>query len=287
MLDLNVSHAHTVDEVVARMEGIDAALPDADGLKWFNRLYLLVTRNVKAHLEVPEEWRDRDWMAAMVPVFANLYFDAVDTWQRRADTCPRAWQPLFEARRDPALARVQFALAGMNAHINRDLPFAIRTNCRNRDTRPDDRHPRHADYLFVDEILDASEKRALHDPSVSLVADLPFGLPTLTDVLAMWSVRKARAAAWVNAHLLWDLPAPLGELQMGVVDAYSGGFSRGLLTHLRFAEDVSPFLGSSERDAEPVSRTCPSQRSPSSSLEQLERGLGDRRARRQPEAVHR
>src|SRR6185503_999502 len=103
MPDLDVSHAHSIHEVIARMEGIDAALPDADVVKWFNRLYLLVTRNVKAHLDIPEEWRDRDWMMEMVPLFANLYFDAVGAWQRSPCACPRAWRPVFEARRDPGI----------------------------------------------------------------------------------------------------------------------------------------------------------------------------------------
>ncbi len=38
----------TIEEVILRMEQIDDVLPINDGLKWFNVLYLLVTRAVKA-----------------------------------------------------------------------------------------------------------------------------------------------------------------------------------------------------------------------------------------------
>ena len=34
---------HSIEEAIAVMSSIDAALPDSDGVKWFNRLYLRVT----------------------------------------------------------------------------------------------------------------------------------------------------------------------------------------------------------------------------------------------------
>jgi Family of unknown function (DUF5995) len=40
----------TVAGVIARMEAIEAALPAADGLACFNRMYLQVTRQVNSQL---------------------------------------------------------------------------------------------------------------------------------------------------------------------------------------------------------------------------------------------
>jgi len=37
----------TVDEVVARLERLEAELPVSDGVHWFNRLYLEVTLAVR------------------------------------------------------------------------------------------------------------------------------------------------------------------------------------------------------------------------------------------------
>ena len=39
--------ASTIAEAVDFMSAIDRTLPDADGLKWFNRLYLQVTVSVR------------------------------------------------------------------------------------------------------------------------------------------------------------------------------------------------------------------------------------------------
>ena len=37
----------SIDEVLSIMTAIDRLLPDSDGLKWFNRLYLRVTQSVR------------------------------------------------------------------------------------------------------------------------------------------------------------------------------------------------------------------------------------------------
>ena len=40
LADIAATPAQTIDDVIAKMTAIDARLADADGLKWFNRLYL-------------------------------------------------------------------------------------------------------------------------------------------------------------------------------------------------------------------------------------------------------
>src|SRR6266487_3873505 len=37
----------SIDDVLSIMTAIDSRLPDSDGLKWFNRLYMQVTRSIK------------------------------------------------------------------------------------------------------------------------------------------------------------------------------------------------------------------------------------------------
>ncbi len=46
---VNAPPAVTIADVIARMQAIDALLPANDGLKWFNRLYLMVTEQVDLH----------------------------------------------------------------------------------------------------------------------------------------------------------------------------------------------------------------------------------------------
>lgn len=52
---------------------------------------------------------------------------------------------------------IQFALAGMNARINHDLPLAVVSTCQALTTAPD-AHPHYADYQEADQLLDAAEQ---------------------------------------------------------------------------------------------------------------------------------
>ena len=49
-LILEAAPVRSVEEAIGLMTRIDALLPDGDGVKWFNRLYLRVTENVAAAL---------------------------------------------------------------------------------------------------------------------------------------------------------------------------------------------------------------------------------------------
>jgi hypothetical protein len=60
-----------IDDALAVMTAIDTQLPDADGLKWFNRLYLRVTEGVRKAVAGPA-FADPAFMTALDVVFANL-----------------------------------------------------------------------------------------------------------------------------------------------------------------------------------------------------------------------
>ena len=64
-------------------------------------------------------------MTELDVVFANQYFAAIAAGEVDVSRAPSAWRPLLRARSSRGIARLQFALAGMNAHINRDLPQGI------------------------------------------------------------------------------------------------------------------------------------------------------------------
>ena len=126
-------------------------------------------------------------------VFAGLYFDAEATIDS-GGRCPLAWRPLVETRaqrREP----IQFALAGMTAHINHDLPIAVVTTCEERGLAPDDDSAAHRDYQRVNALL-----------ATGLIADIEDVTPLKTDeAIAMWSIVAARNVAWEHAQLLWEL----------------------------------------------------------------------------------
>jgi hypothetical protein len=194
----------TIDDVIAAMRAIDARLPDADGVKWFNFLYLSVTETIRAQTA---GWHDWPFVERLDVVFAGLYFDALAAWDRDPRSAPRAWRALFERRSDAGLARLQCALAGMNAHINHDLAIAL-----DRVAGLDGRYPardsdRYRDFSRVNEILANVEASVRAPLATGLIAHADRALGDIDSILAMWNVRKAREAAWTNGEVLWHLRA--------------------------------------------------------------------------------
>jgi Family of unknown function (DUF5995) len=84
--------AVSVAGAIARMEAIAAALPAADGLACFNRMYLDVTRQVNSQLG-QGFFADPAFMTQLDVAFANLYFAAAGAAGTPA-SAPLAWRPL-------------------------------------------------------------------------------------------------------------------------------------------------------------------------------------------------
>ena len=200
----------SVAEAIARMEAIDAALPAADGLACFNRIYLDVTRRVNSQLG-QGFFADPEFMTQLDVTFVNLYFGAADAAADPA-AVPPAWQPLVDRRGTAGIEPIQFALAGLNAHINHDLPLAIVNTCTARATAPD-AGPHFADYQKVDQLLDAAEQsiRQSFEDAAELAADRH--LSAVANLIGNWSINSARDLAWNNSLLLWairDVPVARG-----------------------------------------------------------------------------
>lgn len=220
----------TVADVIARMSELDAALPPEDGLKWFNMLYLMVTEQIASDIK-SQLWSDEAWLAQLDVIFARLYFEAILLWLQDPQRCPRAWVPLFQRRFRPGIARVQFGMAGMNAHINRDLPVAVVRTCESHRITPQRGTPQHDDYERINKILEEVEIAAMQRIATGIIGELAEDLGRLDDIIAMWKVRKARDAAWTNGEVLWaqrSLPK-LNAHFLAALDRMAGFAGRGLL----------------------------------------------------------
>jgi hypothetical protein len=192
----------SVAEAIARMQQIDDALPATDGIACFNRMYLEVTQQVEDRIS-QGFFADPTFMGSFDVTFANVYFAAVDSLVNQPFKVPAAWQPLFNARSTPGIYPIQFALAGMNAHINHDLPIALVDTCRQLNSAPDD-GTHHADYQKVDTLLDAAEQsvRQSFESGVDLSVDRH--AQAVLDLVGNWSINAARDVAWNTALALWD-----------------------------------------------------------------------------------
>jgi hypothetical protein len=198
----------TVAGAIARMEAIQAATVADDGLACFNRMYLQVTRQVDSELG-QQFFADPDFMTSLDVAFANRYFGAAGFAGAPGSAAspaavPLAWRPLIERRADKDIEPIQFALAGMNAHINHDLPLAVVSACADLGTEPA-AGAHLADYQKVDRLLDAAEQsvRQSFESAAELAADRH--LQAVANLVASWSINSARDLAWQNALLLWAL----------------------------------------------------------------------------------
>ncbi|KES05203.1 hypothetical protein BU52_21205 [Streptomyces toyocaensis] len=216
-----------VDGVVARMRALDAALPARDGVAVFNRVYLAVTEAVDRRIDAGC-FPDARAAIALDVRFAERYLAAVDavSEERRPPAC---WRPLFAFRRHPGVRPLQFALAGINAHIGHDLALAVVDTCRTLPCEPVDLE---AEFDRVGDLLVSLEERIREDltpgPDLLRIAD------PLTHLLGAWSLERARDAAWTAARALWalrGLPDVAGELTERL-DTAVGFAGRMLLTPL-------------------------------------------------------
>ena len=231
---LQQTPVRTIADAVAVMTAIDTLLPDDDGVKWFNRLYLRVTVSVGATVE-SASFNDPEFLALLDVVFANQYFSALAAGCTSTDLAPPAWRPLLESRHRRGIARLQFALAGMNAHINRDLPDGVVQAFAALGGDPLTHTAREEDFESVNAILERVEQQVKGEFATGLIGIVDEAAGSADDAAAMWKVRAARAAAWTNAQVLWGLQRvpPLRNRFFDRLDSLVGMSSRGLLVPVR------------------------------------------------------
>jgi hypothetical protein len=207
----------TIPDVIAQMELIDSSLPRKDGVAYFNRLYLLVTRAVDS-ASADTTFANPAFLQRLDVVFAGLYF-AAEATIAAGGPCPVPWRPLVEARADQR-EPIQFALAGMTAHINHDLPVALVQTCAEMGLAPADGSAVHRDFERVDAILAAVETQVAGWFDTGLIAAIEDVTPLKTDeAIAMWSIVAARDVAWEHAKVIWALRhlRPLEDADLAVL----------------------------------------------------------------------
>lgn len=219
----------SISDVVGILQSIEAACTDGDGLKWFNWLYLRVTQAVETRVNTGD-FADPSWIAALDVRFARYYFAAVQSSLSGANT-PGCWQALFDRRDQTQVARIQFAFAGMNAHINHDLPQAIVATCQSMGNSPQHSTIPYGDYTALNATLDSLIDAARQTLRVRLLGDALPPVSALDDTLAAWSVAAAREAAWNNAELLWHLAdaPPIASAFQETLDGLTALASKTLL----------------------------------------------------------
>jgi hypothetical protein len=219
--------------VIQRLRAIEESASPSDGVVCFARLYREVTEGVGAEV-AGREFADSHFLETLDVHFADLFFSALESYGRDPASTPSAWAPLFSQRSQRGVAPLQFALAGMNAHINRDLPVALVNTCRELGVGLGDGSREHSDFERVDSLLAKVEghvKSAYVTGWLAWLDRIVHRIERIDDVVAMWDVGRARDAAWINAQALWALGGEpsLASDYLLALDRMVGLASRGLL----------------------------------------------------------
>jgi hypothetical protein len=199
----------SVDEAIDRMDEIDAYIAehefrkDSDGVACFNHLYGVITRRVRDGIAAGL-FQDSEFLTVLDVQFANRFFEALRFSHLEPSRTPKAWKVLIERRSDDRIDPLQFAVAGVNAHINLDLSVSMLQACRELDAEPGSGTQR-TDYLKVNDIFDQEMRslRQFYQGQLELAIDN--AAAEVLDLVGSFAVEQARDAAWEVSEHLWLL----------------------------------------------------------------------------------
>jgi hypothetical protein len=195
-----VEPARTIDDALARFELLRPR--EGDAKVAFHGVYERQTIAVKEEIQ-GGGFRDPDWLERWDVVFADLYLDALELWNRgQAPSGP--WQVAFEAASGPRIPPLIHVLIGMNAHVNFDLPQALLAVITDEELADADLvRRRQRDFAHVDDILVEHVKqedlalRELEQPGDRRIVDRM--LTPLNRAASKRFLKEARAKVWRNA----------------------------------------------------------------------------------------
>jgi len=204
-----------------------------DGVACFNFLYHQVTTRVREWIDTGR-FHDANFLTTLDLMFAGRYLAALRADASDPKTAPSSWSALFENRDEGEISPLQFAVAGVNAHVNFDLPCAVVATCEELGTEPNSGTQR-ADYNTVNDIF-AVEMQSLRrhfENRFERWLDEHL-LARIENILGNFSVEAARDTAWAQAEVLFALRAQpeVGQQFVDSLDHLAGLAGRGLLVHL-------------------------------------------------------
>ncbi len=212
MTDLLQGHPDDVPAVVDQLKSLQMILDRVPPLLGenplcdFNKLYLTITEGVLERLYAGK-FKDPAFLSQLDVEFAARYFDALRAWAGAGSSprCPQVWGTLFERIPGPDCRPLPSACAGVNAHINFDLPFALVTTFDHLGSDPVDDSDQHHDYLEINEIF----AEAIPGLRRGYLEKWQLLIDTMNGCLDDWwqgeAVEYTRNVAWRNAQKLWGI----------------------------------------------------------------------------------
>lgn len=211
----------------------------------FSLTYLRVTEEYRRTIDTPF-FDDTPFVNHEDTIFAHYYFAAYDAWAAGdlADV-PPAWRIAFAAAKNHKVSASGDLLLGINAHVQRDLPFVLYSIGL---VAPDGTS-RKPDHDRVDEILNRvtddilSEIARRFDPTID-----DTNLPTSLDDFALFQTLAAwRESAWRDAEALAAAPTPAARADVAAqIESNAAAEASAIVAATQYPPLVG---GSAARDA--------------------------------------
>jgi hypothetical protein len=244
--DCAAGRTRCVDAVIREMERrFDPLATACDHDAIFSLTYLRTTEEYRRTIEDPTFFEDTNFVNHEDAVFARYYFEAYDNWDAgRRDAVPQAWAIAFRAADERAVSAAGNISLGINAHVQRDLPFVLAAiglvKPDGSSRKPD--HDRVNEFLnrIADELYPEIARR--FDPTVD-----DGELPGTADNFAEFQIIPTwREIAWRNAERLVAAPSAEARAQVAAdIEAYAASQAETL----RAAYQYGPLGSSAARDA--------------------------------------
>jgi Family of unknown function (DUF5995) len=229
-----------VPSVVDRLERITAVagtlqpLGEHDGVACFARLYRQITQDVLTSYEDRSLFRCGDFIIELDIAFAQRYLDAIDAHGTAGQQAPECWSLLFDRRQEEGIEPWRFAAAGVNAHVNFDLAFALLDVWESHPDQPlGTVEEQYDDYRAINTIFERNMDslcRTFDAPWSDVGGDRSF-FDTAGNVLGDLLVIGTRDLAWTFAERMWRHHTEPGyrDVPTRTLDRVAGGFARALI----------------------------------------------------------
>jgi len=207
---------------------------DCDHDAIFSLLYLRTTEKFRDTLS-SIGYNDPASIVRQDAVFADYYFGAYDAYHKGEGFVPPAWRIAFAAADRRGVTAAGNALLGINAHVQRDLPFTL------FDLDQRGFPVSHSDHTLVNNFL----KQVMVDDEIAMRFDPTFDDNSDPDAL-LQLIFAWRELAFINYLRLRN--APTAEARVAVaaeIEGFAAAVAAGIVQQAAYP----PGADSSSRDA--------------------------------------
>jgi hypothetical protein len=235
-----------VDKTIRQMQrSFDPLAATCSHSAVFALAYLRTTEAYRSTAVTPGFYADPAFVNHEEAAFAATYFSAYGDWtDGRIERVPPAWRIAFRAAENREVSGTGDLLLGINAHVNRDLPFVLAAI----GTTAPDGSSRKPDHDAINKMLNrviqplVAEQAARFDPDIALLPT-PYGIgyAGLLQMLVAW-----RESAWRHAEQLVQAPTPAARSVVAeTIEQDAAANAAAIVASTRY---VSPVTTTASRD---------------------------------------